>query len=580
MKNKIERMVNDITAIDPALSAKGKELEKIIGRLLSSKPRAKMNKSFRNGLRQEIQNRIKKMTWPTKLENPALDFFSWFKRQPLRLAAAASVFSLLLIATVAILPLFLQYQTDKQTMHENGLIVNKEKTGQNELPGTAPEKKAQGDLNLGQSDSFKNDLSPQTVAEERHPLRALAKEKEGEIPLVKSIEKETTRILEKIETGKDTGARDDTLIPPSETKGQILKDTEDTDISSDIAKTEAPLPLKQEEERAASGMLSEKAGAPAESAEMKAEDEQKKEATTRLAGYDFDFTQGFLDSEKNPLSTFPLNVGTSSYTTVRSYLENGKLPPPDTVRIEELLNYFDYQYPRSSAEQAISLFSEVAECPWDTEHKLLLIGIRSKGPDSGNAPPNKPESDKTFSYERSSQALPVAKEVKIQVKFNSLLVHSYRLLGYENHFLENKDFVFKENTGGELRSGQTVVVLYEIVPEKRTAAADSLKTQPAGESEMAILNLLYKKPDQKTNFLITINAYDANRLLSSASDNFRLAAAVAEWGLLLKDSPYKGKASLAQILELAGSVQSRDLRGRRTEFLKLLELSVELEASQ
>jgi Ca-activated chloride channel family protein len=86
----------------------------------------------------------------------------------------------------------------------------------------------------------------------------------------------------------------------------------------------------------------------------------------------------WLLATQEPLSTFSIDVDTASYSNIRRFLANGQLPPPDAVRIEELLNYFTYDYPQPEGRQPFSVTTEIASCPWDSTHKLLRIGIKGR----------------------------------------------------------------------------------------------------------------------------------------------------------------------------------------------------------
>src|SRR5262245_47675671 len=86
----------------------------------------------------------------------------------------------------------------------------------------------------------------------------------------------------------------------------------------------------------------------------------------------------FLSPLRQPLSTFSIDVDTASYANVRRFLTSGRLPPPNSVRIEELVNYFRYEYPQSPEQTPFSVNMEVAECPWRDGHWLLKVGLKGK----------------------------------------------------------------------------------------------------------------------------------------------------------------------------------------------------------
>ncbi len=96
----------------------------------------------------------------------------------------------------------------------------------------------------------------------------------------------------------------------------------------------------------------------------------------------------FLSPLSEPLSTFSIDVDAASYSNIRRFIQNGDLPPKDAVRIEEMVNYFDYDYPMASGEHPFSVISEMGPSPWAPEHRLLHIGMKAKQIPSGNLPPS------------------------------------------------------------------------------------------------------------------------------------------------------------------------------------------------
>jgi Ca-activated chloride channel family protein len=104
-------------------------------------------------------------------------------------------------------------------------------------------------------------------------------------------------------------------------------------------------------------------------------------------GYDHIADNPFLAVSVNPLSTFSIDVDTASYANVRRFLTSGQLPPKDAVRIEELVNYFRYDYPEPDGRTPFSITTEVGRCPWKPQHRLALIGLRGRALDEENLPP-------------------------------------------------------------------------------------------------------------------------------------------------------------------------------------------------
>ncbi|ANV91751.1 vWA domain-containing protein [Picosynechococcus sp. PCC 8807] len=191
------------------------------------------------------------------------------------------------------------------------------------------------------------------------------------------------------------------------------------------------------------------------------------------------------------------------------------------------------------------------------------------------------EAKKVLVTEMGGTLLTLAKDVKIQVEFNPAQVQAYRLLGYENRLLAAQDFNDDTKDAGELGAGHTVTALYEIVPvgidsPVELPTVDDLKyqeTQPnpgnfAGE--LLQLKLRYKPPTGDNSALITQAIANDSTPLDQASPDFRFAAAVAEFGMLLRDSPYRGESSFDQVLELAQGSKGADPEGYRSEFIQLV----------
>ena len=97
---------------------------------------------------------------------------------------------------------------------------------------------------------------------------------------------------------------------------------------------------------------------------------------------------GFRNVRANPLSTFSIDVDNASYSNVRRYINQGELPPVDAVRTEEMINYFHYDYPQPTGEVPFSVTSELAKCPWNTDHYLLHVGLKGKSIDKSELPPS------------------------------------------------------------------------------------------------------------------------------------------------------------------------------------------------
>lgn len=453
----------------------------------------------------------------------------------------------------------------------------------------------------------------------------------------------------------------------------------------------------------------------------------------------------FLEPTKNPLSTFSIDVDAASYSNIRRFLNNGQRPPVDAVRIEEMVNYFHYDYDEPVDEAPFSINTEIGVSPWNENHQLIHIGLQGKKIPTENLPPsnlvflidvsgsmdspnklpllkssfkmltrqlreqdrvaivvyagaaglvlpstpgNRKEkiisalnnleaggstaggagielaykiakqnfreggnnrvilaTDGDFNVGASSNAamerlieekrkdnifltalgfgmgnykdskmetladkgngnyayidniqeakkvlvnefggtlFTIAKDVKLQVEFNPAKVQAYRLIGYENRKLNKEDFNNDKKDAGDLGSGHTVTALYEIIPVGVESTdliqpVDDLKYQKTNKirkttrsDEILTMKLRYKEPDGDSSKLL-VKALEGDALpVAGTSDNFRFSAAVAAYGMILRDSKFKGNASLEQVVALAKSAVGKDEEGYRAEFIKMV----------
>ena len=451
----------------------------------------------------------------------------------------------------------------------------------------------------------------------------------------------------------------------------------------------------------------------------------------------------FMDADPNPLSTFSIDVDTASYANVRRLLGSATPPPKDAVRIEEMVNYFSYDYASPSGDTPFSSHVEVAGCPWNPDHRLARIGLKGWEMAQDERPPtnlvflldvsgsmntnNKlplvvealkllvdqlgeedriaiavyagasglvlpstscddkqaivgaldrlrsggstnggagiqlaydtavanyiddgvnrvilatdgdfnvgttnsgdltrlieekaktgvflsvlgfgmgnikdntletladkgngnyayidgiQEARKVLVDEMGGTLVTIAKDVKIQVEFNPSQVAAYRLIGYENRLLAAQDFNDDTKDAGEIGAGHTVTALYEIVPagvEIDLPDIDPLRYQDPEEwvestssEELFTLKLRYKEPDGDTSRKLVFHIADSGASYAAASTDFKFAASVAAFGMILRDSPHKGTATYDAILELAGEGRGRDAHGYRAEFIELV----------
>ena len=180
----------------------------------------------------------------------------------------------------------------------------------------------------------------------------------------------------------------------------------------------------------------------------------------------------------------------------------------------------------------------------------------------------------------------IAKDVKIQVEFNPAKVKAYRLIGYENRALADRDFNDDRKDAGDMGAGHSVTALYEIIPAEDknfVSSVDPLvfqQTKSVPSNDWLQIKVRYKQPQSNDSSLMTTRVPDVSATSTLSSENFRFAAAVAEYGMLLRNSEFKGQSSYLQALTLARGARGVDEQGYRAEFIKLLEVSQILDSRQ
>jgi Ca-activated chloride channel family protein len=181
----------------------------------------------------------------------------------------------------------------------------------------------------------------------------------------------------------------------------------------------------------------------------------------------------------------------------------------------------------------------------------------------------------------------IAKDVKFQVEFNPAYVKSYRLVGYENRMLADEDFNDDTKDAGEMGAGHTVTALYEIVPAGSDEAGlpliDPLRYQTGRENtetgaplkdaprELCNIKLRYKDPDALTSKIFSRTVGTEIKKAGETTDRFRFSAAVAAFGMILRNSPYKGNATRNDVITLASGSRGADSDGYRAEFIRLVQ---------
>ena len=195
------------------------------------------------------------------------------------------------------------------------------------------------------------------------------------------------------------------------------------------------------------------------------------------------------------------------------------------------------------------------------------------------------EANKALVEQMGGTLVTVAKDVKIQVEFNPAAVASYRLLGYEKRLLDAKDFADDTKDAGEMGAGHVVTALYELVPAGGQVAAnpaggEKLRYQDAPApaaapvakpaAEAFVVKMRHKRPDGGASTLRELPVANQSKPAAQASEDFRFAAAVAEFALVLRQSPYRGAATLAAAQDRADGARTHDPGAYRAEFVELV----------
>lgn len=303
-------------------------------------------------------------------------------------------------------------------------------------------------------------------------------------------------------------------------------------------------------------------------------------------------TGHFLTARQNPTSRFAINVGTAAYDDVRNSLEAGERPSTGLVRIEELVNSFRYNYPQPTSDAALALSTEMHPAPWSDSHLLVRIGLQGREASSSLATARSQDAARehlTASAAAEIHAL-AARDVKVQVDFNPDRVLAYRLIGYENRLL--KGDAAESAVNNDLAAGRSVTALYEIIPlpaakPHATVAAKPVPPptpDPSDTAEWLTVKLRYTEPEAAKNRSVIVPLH-ANIAADTApaTPDFKFAAAVAGFGLILQDNPNKGTATwdMVEALANAGIATGDNVTtNQRRDFLSLVQKAREIDSSE
>jgi Ca-activated chloride channel homolog len=231
------------------------------------------------------------------------------------------------------------------------------------------------------------------------------------------------------------------------------------------------------------------------------------------------------------------------------------------------------------AKAKSGVFLSVLGFGMDNLKDATLEGLADKGNGHYAYIDSPHEAYRVLVEEMGSTLVTVAKDVKIQVDFNPAQVAQFRLIGYENRIMAHEDFNNDAKDAGEIGAGHHVTALYEVAPQqdrpmfanasgnlgRGLAAKDGGSTEP-----LLTVHLRYKKPAEETSRPLEHRVIDRGLDFGHASDDLRFAAAVAGFGMLLRDSPYKGSLTYDGVLEIAQASLKNDPSGYRLEFAELV----------
>jgi len=243
-------------------------------------------------------------------------------------------------------------------------------------------------------------------------------------------------------------------------------------------------------------------------------------------------------------STFGLNVGAASYRYIRQVIdEESRLPEPSAVRIEEMINYFQYDYaPPAEGQGPLAVRADLAQCPWSAGHVLLRVAVQAG---VGQA-------------ETGADQI-VACDARVVVTFNPDAVASWRLIGFDGAMAD------QAGQGEQIAAGRQATALYELVPASKAAQGGG-----AGLAAACAVLVEYKLPEGDGVRLITVSPGGPAVRFEEAPEDFRFAATVAGFGMILRNSPHKGTCTVAGMLRQAQSSLGEDQLGRRSGFAEML----------
>ncbi len=279
----------------------------------------------------------------------------------------------------------------------------------------------------------------------------------------------------------------------------------------------------------------------------------------------------FARVQSAPLSSFAADVDTEGYAKVRRYLDQGRLPPRDAVRVEEMVNYFNYRYaaPAKGEAEPFAASMEIATAPWNPAHRLVRIGVKGREA-AGDGQPG-------------GSAVPIAKDMALEVEFNPAVAQAYRLIGYENRPEKTDAVSTDKGDAGEIGAGHTVTALYEIVPVDAAGGGAEAAPKEASaprepQEELLTLKIRFTEPLVDVSRKMEIPVIDTGAAFEVASKDFKFAAAVASLGMMLRESGHTVASDYDRVISWAEAGKGDDADGKRGEFIELVKKARTLSA--
>jgi hypothetical protein len=282
----------------------------------------------------------------------------------------------------------------------------------------------------------------------------------------------------------------------------------------------------------------------------------------QLGGDPLEFIEKYLSLTLRDLMGAPAD--STSYIEIRASLAEGRLPSRDAVHIEELLNRFTSDAPPTSGANPVATTVQIAEAPWHPSHRLVW-----------------------FHFTASAEN---ARELQTRIEFNPAQVSAYRVIGYSRPGFRRPSGSPEASPAGNLKGDQSITSLIEVIPYGE--GVDTTGANPDGappftdlsparrtnremnapiSREMAMFTVNYRRPGRAETERNEIPITDRGEQFRAASEDFRFAAAVVEFGLILRNPPLKDPARLEEVLRNARSSIGKDADGNRAEFVRLVE---------